>query len=1008
MAISTNGTVIARLAGGLYNTVMSNATYLEVASQDPSTLANTLYSRDFAKSTDLEVATTLLANLGLASQVGLDAWVAAQLTAAGAANKGAKIVSLLNDFAGLAADATWGTYATAFNTKVDTALAASQVTGAATGSFNVAIATTAKSLSLTTAIETLTGGAGDDVFTAPATNATTGAAATTVNSGDTINGGAGNDTLTIEVTSTQNGSLTGLSVTDVENIVITGSDNLGGSIIANTSLATATTAKAAADLALVEAQNQYNLAVQVKAAYTAVKALTEAGMTSVAALTVSPSTAFTLAQYKAAATASQASLTGGTLVSLVTDDSAMQTRATALETEANSVVTAKDTALTAASLAAATASTNYNAQASAVTAVAATASISASSFVNATSIAVDGVNTNVTALGDTRTVTLSGSSAANTLKYSAGATTANVKTSGYSGTITLDDNSTTSLTTTLKTANVNGTIKVTAASTTNKTAAANNTLTIADTLSTSAAGTVETLNLGITTQGTVATSGMALLKSLNASTSTGNLTLTVDGAYLSSVKGGSGNDTISADFDTDINGGVNIATSASIEGGAGNDKISLSSDSFGTGTLTIDGGAGDDSVTLNTAALTASVTVKGGDGSDTFAFASGTALTFGELTLIGTQVSGFEKFSSTTLTSLDASKLASFTGLSFSTASAPSVTKVANAQALTFGNSGTAQSELYILNSSPTGIAANLTATQYGGALGITASGASKTITAKAESVTLNVNNVISSSAPNTIRSASDVTLTGDVKTAVVNLAASADYATGPSTDIISSITVTPTNTQSSTAGTDSGNFTALGGLTSLTLKGVGTAKVDNSANSGTLSYSKLVTIDASGLGGVYGTYDTTNAGLQLGSLRATTNTYLAETVTLGSGKDLVNVNSTADKMDTINGFSLVMNSDGTVNSTKSDTLGIMHSAAFVKVTTGLTGTTLGAVLTQVAALATDNVVFQYGGDTYLFVDATGAGVLDAADTVVKLTGAIDLDGLVLAQGASQSSFTAL
>ena len=45
MAISTNGTVIARLAGGLYNTVISNATYLEVAAQDPSTLANTLFSR---------------------------------------------------------------------------------------------------------------------------------------------------------------------------------------------------------------------------------------------------------------------------------------------------------------------------------------------------------------------------------------------------------------------------------------------------------------------------------------------------------------------------------------------------------------------------------------------------------------------------------------------------------------------------------------------------------------------------------------------------------------------------------------------------------------------------------------------------------------------------------------------------------------------------------------------------------------------------------------------------
>jgi len=131
MAISTNGTVLARLAGGLYNTVLSNATYNEVASAsiDVNALANTLYSRDFANSTDLAVATTLLANLGLASQAGLDAWVAAQLTAAGAANKGAKIVSLLNDFAGLSSDATWGTYATTFNNKVDAAFCCSSNDG---------------------------------------------------------------------------------------------------------------------------------------------------------------------------------------------------------------------------------------------------------------------------------------------------------------------------------------------------------------------------------------------------------------------------------------------------------------------------------------------------------------------------------------------------------------------------------------------------------------------------------------------------------------------------------------------------------------------------------------------------------------------------------------------------------------------------------------------------------------------------------------------------------------
>jgi len=221
MAISTNGTVIARLAGGLYNTVMSNATYLEVASQDPSTLANTLYSRDFAKSTDLAVATTLLANLGLASQAGLDAWVAAQLTAAGAANKGAKIVSLLNDFAGLAADATWGTYATAFNTKVDAALAASQKTGSVEAKFADAgtVAVANATFTLTTGADAFTGGAGNDSFVATGTTLTT---------GDVLTGQAG-DSLTITdlAASFAAGVPANVTVTGIPTATITTTGKLG-------------------------------------------------------------------------------------------------------------------------------------------------------------------------------------------------------------------------------------------------------------------------------------------------------------------------------------------------------------------------------------------------------------------------------------------------------------------------------------------------------------------------------------------------------------------------------------------------------------------------------------------------------------------------------------------------------------------------------------------------------------------------------------------------------------
>ena len=155
MAISTNGTVLTRLAGALYNTQMSNATYSEVKALDPATLANALYARDFANATDLVVATTLVTNLGLASVAGLDNWVAAQLTAAGSA-KGAKIVELLNGFAQMSADATYGAAATAFNTKVDAALAASQKTGAVESKFEAAgvVAVTNATFMLTASSDT--------------------------------------------------------------------------------------------------------------------------------------------------------------------------------------------------------------------------------------------------------------------------------------------------------------------------------------------------------------------------------------------------------------------------------------------------------------------------------------------------------------------------------------------------------------------------------------------------------------------------------------------------------------------------------------------------------------------------------------------------------------------------------------------------------------------------------------------------------------------------------------
>ena len=195
MAISTNGAIITRLAGALYNEYLSNASYLEVSTTAPATVAANWLSNDFAGKTDAELATTILTNLGLTSITGLDNWVAAQLTAAGstAAAKGAALVSMLNGYAGMTADATYGTYATSFNAKVAASLTASQTDGAAGGAFGTsdAVVVTDATIALTSSLDYLVGadggGAGDDSFLA----LTSGQLAT----GDVITGGAGTDTL---------------------------------------------------------------------------------------------------------------------------------------------------------------------------------------------------------------------------------------------------------------------------------------------------------------------------------------------------------------------------------------------------------------------------------------------------------------------------------------------------------------------------------------------------------------------------------------------------------------------------------------------------------------------------------------------------------------------------------------------------------------------------------------------------------------------------------------------
>jgi hypothetical protein len=1117
MAISTNGTVLARLAGGLYNTQMSNATYSEVKTLDPSALANTLYARDFASATDLSVATTLVTNLGLTSVTGLTNWVAAQLTAAGTGNKGAKVVDLLNSFAQLTADTTYGAYATAFNTKVDAALVLSQTTGNAGGTFaaaGVAPAPVNGTFALTTSIDTIVGGAGDDTITAAATSASTGTANTTVNSGDSVDGGDGKDTLTITVTSTNNNSLSGLTVKNVETVNITGVGNLtssGGAAAVTSGVAevdswafgTAAATSAAAYTVVVNGitysatasgTTNANAITAVKSALTSAfgnaVTLADSGgtvtVTSNVAGVALPAYTLTAgtgglagtktdtaaARLATDATAIREILTytpGATLATTdtykVVIDGVTYTSATPAGTtaaDANTVIAAvvnsvlgAGTAVGGSTLVITGSSTGAalpnigitttgvtTGQALTVTAApravgattGATNAISAAQFVGATEIGFDGTAPKVTGL-TTQTANWSGTSGTASLQYASTATSANVKVTGAAGTVALNEiDSATVYNTVLTTATVSGSVYRGAAATTTANATAGS-LTIQDNLN-NGSETVKTLNLGITSKASLDFTDLSKLTVVDASSSSGALTFTAsstNSANLATVKGGSGNDAITFKFATDP-AGTNLApTTASVSGGAGNDTLTASSSGFGTGTVTINGDAGNDTIDIRDSGLVANVTVNGGDGTDTLYIKPSTAhtntnvanyttgsyyqtLTTGEIALISSQVNGVETLrwgasASGDAAFLDASSVSQFATLRFGDLA----TVYKTTQAITTSSSGAFFANGYVGVGSTAASVAGLSATQYSGALNVNASGgtasnATKTIAAFGESVTVNISaaTTTQSDGETTTGAASFTTLSGDVKTATINLTAGADYSKGGTVDQISTVYITPDSTANSssnyTATTliSSSGLVALGNLTSVTLSGNGNAVI---VNTGT---SKLASINASALGGVKALG--ANAGDATGGLTVTTGAGVAETITLGSGLDSVNIGASGnigsyfDKMDTITGLKLVSLADGiTLDTAKSDDIAVYgvntsQNNAFIKAPAGvITATGLGAALTQAAANSNNSLVFQLGGDTYIYVDNSTTGVLDSGDVVVKLTGAIDLDLLVTA-----------
>jgi hypothetical protein len=214
--------MLTRLTGALYNQQLSASTYSEILAGNTTAAslnawANAAVAADFGTKTDLQVATTLITNVGLSSVAGLANWVAAQLTAGGTAKRGETIISLLNSYSNMdTTEAIYGASVATFNTKVDASQALSQTSGNTGGTYAaVSSATPVSNFTLTTGVDLKTAGSGDDTYTSVNTSTSQ-----TLNAGDNINGGSGTDALNITSTSALAAG-TGVTSTGFETVSIT-------------------------------------------------------------------------------------------------------------------------------------------------------------------------------------------------------------------------------------------------------------------------------------------------------------------------------------------------------------------------------------------------------------------------------------------------------------------------------------------------------------------------------------------------------------------------------------------------------------------------------------------------------------------------------------------------------------------------------------------------------------------------------------------------------------------
>lgn len=744
---------------------------------------------------------------------------------------------------------------------------------------------------------------------------------------------------------------------------------------------------------------------------------------------------FSIAQLNAAAAAALTDANGVTLRTSADDSVAIETRTDAL---AAAAATAASTAATNVGTAAAADAAAANAVTVALANVTAT-SIAATQFADATQIWLSGDSskTNVTGVAATQTIgldTVTGLDSSVT--FGSTVTAGSLAVKGSAGALTVTGATMTSL-------NISGT----------GTGATGIALTDGgQAVTTAGVDTVTTLNLSTSGATVLDVTAMTALTSVTQ-TGAGGVTLT-SGSKVASVTTGDGADlvkSVTATVENLINASVTsgagddrlvIATTGSgktvVTAGAGNDTVYLNATGSGANTVSLGDGNDTLRVALGTGVIAdlAKTTVDGGAGTDTLRVANTgfTAADYATLTANVTSVETLQlaaDVGTSLATGLDASKvaMANFdvrgTGVSYiaevSSSQTVSVSRTATASAVTgfidavtaavqpdgvsvsakgylldsdaaTGGNQTAWGDNLKVNLSGTNASTNTTSVvALGNALALTVAPLATSGTSGASSAVTGVNTV--------------AVVTGDLKGLDVTLSSVRGSGTnGLGVENTGGLTIAMTSTN-------------LQNLASIKVSGAGVATISTSDGTITAAAAKLTTVDLSAMT-AFANQNTVGLDLNdsgvyqnMSTSSVTLNNLVSETVILGGARDTIITGSTIAAKDTVTGFQLTAKAtDATVvDLTKSDVLKIgvnfdsslavgnaSYAAKMTTTATSLEGALLEAAGFKVGGVDVNNVVFQYAGNTYVYVDSGNDGLTDA-DKLVVLSGTMNLDLLLQA-----------